>query len=78
MKAVFYFNSAQEVTLELLHSIKASFESRPIALIVEDSTQTEELSSEQKSILDNRMEEPETHCLSAEQSIDFLRKKYAL
>ncbi len=36
------------------------------------------LTEEQKEILEKRLSEPDDHYISAEQSIDFLKKKYGL
>lgn len=36
------------------------------------------LSDTQKEILNKRLSEPEDHYISAEQSIDYLKKKYGL
>ena len=77
MNTVFHLNSASDVSQEILDSIKLIFQTRPITIVVEDSI--EELpDAEQKAILDSRIQEPDQHYLSAENSIELLRKKYGL
>lgn len=78
MNTVYHLNSAQEVTPALLDSIKAAFQSRPITITVEDDSDSPELTAEQREILDTRLGEPDTHYISSEKSIAYLKEKYGL
>ncbi len=74
MKATYHFNSISELTSDVIESIKMSFNSKPFTIIVEDE---DELSSEQKSILDQRLEESTEDYLTDKQSIEQLKKSNA-
>lgn len=78
MQTTYHLTSAQEVTTELLDSIKAAFKSKPITIIVKEDDGIEELDKDLKDILDNRLQEDTTTYLSAEESIHQLNKKYGL
>ena len=77
MNTVFHLNSASDLSQEILDSIKLMFQTRPITIVVEDSLD-QIPDAEQKSMLDSRMQEPDEHYLSAEKSIELLKKKYGL
>ena len=76
MNTVFHLNSASDLSQEILDSIKLMFQSRPITIVVEDSLE-QNPDAEQKAILDSRMQEPDEHYLSAEKSIELLKKNMA-
>ncbi len=78
MYTTYHLTSAQEVNIELLEAIKATFKSKPITIIVEEDLGNPELSTKMKSVLDERLLEDEKTYLSAEDSIDQLNKKYGL
>ena len=78
MQKTFHFSSAQEVNAEILDAIKVAFKSRPITITVEEDENDYEITSEMKSVLDNRMQEDESTYLTAEESIRNLSKKYGL
>ena len=75
MYTTYHLRSAQDVSTDILDAIKATFKSKPITIIVEED---DELSSEMKAILDDRLKEAENTCLSVEQSIDQLNSRYGL
>jgi hypothetical protein len=77
MNTIFHLNSASDLSNEILESIKLMFKTRPITIVVEDSFE-QSPDAEQMAILDSRMQEPDEHYLSAEQSMEFLKKKYGL
>ena len=77
MNTVFHLNSASDLSQEILDSIKLMFQTRPITIVVEDRLD-QIPDAEQKSMLDSRMQEPDEHYLSAEKSIELLKKKYGL
>jgi len=76
MYTTYHLTSAQELNSDILDSIKATFKSKPITIIVEEDDF--ELTVEMKSVLDERLQEDEGTYLSAEESIDRLNKKYGL
>ena len=78
MNATFHLSSAQEVNTDLLDAIKAAFKSKPITIVVEEDHSDFELTSEIKAVLDNRLMEDESTYLTAEESINALRKKREL
>jgi hypothetical protein len=79
MHATYHLNSAQEATSDIIDSIKATFQSKPITIIVEeDDEEGYELTSEMKEILDDRLMEDESVYLSGDESIQKLREKYGV
>lgn len=77
MYTTYHLTSADELNNDLLEAIKATFKSGPIRIIVEKDEDFE-LSTEMKTVLDNRMKEEESTYLSAEESLNRLNKKYGL
>jgi hypothetical protein len=76
MYTTYHLASAQEVNSDILDSIKATFKSKPITIIVEEDDF--ELTVEMKAVLDKRLQEAKKTYLSAEDSINRLNKKYGL
>ena len=76
MYTTYHLNSAEEVNSDLLYSIKATFKSRPITIVVEEDDL--ELTPEMKEILDERLKENEKDYVSSEESIRQLNQKYGL
>ena len=74
----YHLNSAQEVNSDILDAIKATFKSKPITIIVEEDEDNIELSTDIKTVLDERLQEDESTYLSADASINLLNKKYGL
>jgi hypothetical protein len=78
MYTTYHLTSAQEINADILDSIKATFKSKPITIIVEEDEDDFELTTEMKVVLDERLEEDEKTYLTAEESINQLNKKYGL
>jgi hypothetical protein len=78
MYTTYHLTSAQEVSADILDSIKATFKSKPITIIVEEDEDNFELTSEMKTVLDGRLAEDEKTYIGAEDSINRLNKKYGL
>jgi hypothetical protein len=76
MYTTYHLSSAQEITSDILDSIKATFKSKPITIIVEEDDSNFELTAEQKTVLDERLQEDTDSYFSAEESIAQLNKKY--
>jgi len=78
MYTTYHLTSAQEVSTDILDAIKATFKSKAITIIVEEDENDFELSTEMKSVLDERLQEDEKTYLTSEESIKQLNKKYGL
>ena len=78
MHTTYYLESAQDVTTDLLDSIKATFKSKSITITVEETDCDEELTDEMKAILDERLLEDESTYMSAEDFFNELKERYGL
>ena len=78
MYTTYHLSSAQEVNNDILDSIKATFKSKPITIIVEEDEVDFEITTEEKSVLDGRLQEDETLYISSKDSIKRLYKKYGV
>ena len=86
MNTTYHFSSAQEISTDILDSIRAKFKSKPITIVVEESdveieNESEdeiELTNEMKSLLDNRLNEDVSTYITSEESIARLKSKYGL
>lgn len=78
MYTTYHLKSAQEVSTDILDAIKATFKSKPITIIVEEDDCDFELTTDMKTVLDDRLQEDESTYLTADESIDQLKKKYGL
>lgn len=78
MQATYHLSSPEELDQKLIDSIKIAFESNPISITIETKETESELTDEQKQILDERLEEDTSDYLSAEESINLLRKNYGV
>lgn len=67
MYTTYRLDSADEISMDLLLSIKQAYKSKPITITFEDEINVD-LTEEQKSELDRRLQNKEG-CLSAEESI---------
>ena len=76
MITTYHLSSAQDVSVDILDAIKATFKSKPITIIIEEDDF--DLSNEMIAILDDRINEDENTYLSAEESISKLKQKYGL
>ena len=78
MHTTYYLKSAQEVSTDLLDSIKATFKSKSITITVEEAYCDDELTDEMKAILDERLLKDEITYLTKDKLFDGLKKKYGL
>jgi len=78
MYATYHLSSVDEIDAEILQSIRSTFKSKPITIIVEEDEVSYELTAQEKSILDERLEEDVSDDLSAEESLDKLHQKYGI
>ncbi len=78
MYTTYHLTSAQEVNTDILDAIKATFKSKAITIIVEETEVDFELSAEMKTILEERLQEDESTYLTGEESIKQLNEKYGL
>ena len=78
MHTTYHLDSAQEVSTDLLDSIKATFKSKSIIITVREDDDCSELTDEMKAILDERLAEDESTYLTGDESIELLKRKYGL
>ncbi len=78
MHTTYYLESAQEVSTDLLDSIKATFKSKSITITVEEADCDDELTDEMKAILDERLAEDESTYLTRKELFDGLNEEYGL
>ena len=78
MHTTYYLDSAQDVSTDLLDSIKATFKSKSIIITVEEAYCEDELTDEMKAILDERLMEDESTYMSGEDFLKELKEKYKL
>lgn len=79
MQTSFHFNSAQDITTEMLEKIRSTYKAKPVTIIVEeDNSMFYSLSDEQKNILDNRLNESTADYISSAESIERLKRKNEL
>ena len=78
MYTTYHLESAQDVSTDLLDSIKATFKSKSITITVEETDCDTELTDEMKAILDERLLEDESTYITGDESIAQLKAKYGL
>ena len=78
MQTTYHLVSAQELSTEILDSIKEKFKSKPIIIIVKENEDDTELSIEMKSVLNDRLKEDEATYLTLDESMDRLKDKCGL
>ena len=78
MYTTYHLESAQDVSTDLLDSIKATFKSKSITITVEETDCDDELTDEMKAILDERLLEDESTDMSAEDFFNELKERYGL
>jgi hypothetical protein len=78
MYTTYHLPSAQDINSDILDAIKALFKSKPITIIVEEDDTDFELTTDMKTVLEERLLEDESTYLSAEESINQLNLKYGL
>ena len=78
MYTTYHLESAQDVSVDLLDSIKATFKSKSITITVEEADCDDELTDEMKAILDERLLEDESTDMSAEDFFNELKERYGL
>ena len=78
MYTTYHLESAQDVSTDLLDSIKATFKNKSITITVEETDCDTELTDEMKAILDERLAEDESNDMSAEDFLNELKERYGL
>ena len=78
MYTTYHLTSAQEANNDILDSIKATYKSKPITIVVEEEGVDFPLTADMKLVLDERIQENGKNYLSAEESINQLNKRYGL
>jgi hypothetical protein len=78
MYATYHLASAQEMTSDIIEAIKLTFKTKPITIIVEEDEENFDLSTDMKTVLDERLLEDDATFLTSEDSINQLKNKYGL
>jgi hypothetical protein len=78
MHTTYHLESAQEVSADLLDSIKATFKSKSITITVRENDDYPELTDEMKAILDERLAEDESTDMSGEDFLNELKERYGI
>lgn len=78
MTTTYHLSSAQDLNADILEAIKMAFQHKSITIVVQEDTANYELSEEEKSILDCRLNEEKGDYISDEQSIKKLSDKFGL
>ena len=78
MYTTYHLKSAQELSSDIVEAIKVAFKSKPITIIIEEDEDDFDLTSDLKTVLDERLQEDESTYISAEESIKQLNLKYGL
>ena len=78
MFTTYHLSSAQELSNEIIDTIKATYKNKAITIIVKEVEDNPILTDDQKSVLDERLQEDESTYLSSEESLKQLNKKHEL
>ena len=78
MHTTYHLTSAQELSSEILESIKATYKTKPITIIVEEDNSYPALTNDEKEILGERLKEDKHTYLTAEESVSQLKNKYGI
>ncbi len=76
MYTTYHLKSAQELSTDIVEAIKVAFKSKAITIIIEEDEDDFDLTSDLKTVLDERLQEDETTYISGEESIKQLNLKY--
>ncbi len=77
MYTTYHLTSAQDANTDILDAIKIAFKNKAITIIVEEKEDFE-LSTQMKTMLDERLAEDEKLYLTGNNSIKQLHKKYGI
>ena len=78
MSTTYHLSSAEELTMDIVEAIKATFKSKPITIIIEEDEDDFELSDAMKLKLDERLLEENPSYITSEESIRRLEEKYVM
>lgn len=78
MYTTYHLKSAQELSTDIVEAIKVAFKSKAITIIIEEDEDDFDLTSDLKTVLDERLQEDESTYISGEESIKQLNLKYGL
>ena len=76
MYTTYHLKSSQELSTDIVEAIKVAFKSKAITIIIEEDEDDFDLTSDLKSVLDERLQEDESTYISGEESIKQLNLKY--
>ena len=78
MSTTYHLSSAEELTMDIVEAIKATFKSKPITIIIEEDEADFELSDAMKLKLDVRLLEENPSYITSEESVRRLEEKYVM
>ncbi len=78
MYTTYHLKSAQELSTDIVEAIKVAFKSKAITIIIEEDEDDFNLTSDLKTVLDERLQEDESTYISGDESIKQLNLKYGL
>jgi hypothetical protein len=79
MYTSYHFTSAQEISSDLILSIKEAFKTKPITIIVEEEELIPEgMTTDMVEILEKRLKEDKDVYIDIALSLDHLRNRYGL
>lgn len=78
MYTTYHLTSAQELSTEILESIKATYKTKPTTIIVEEDNSYPSLKNEEKEILEERIKEDTDKYMTADESMSQLKNKYGI
>ena len=78
MSTTYHLSSAEELTMDIVEAIKATFKSKPITIIIEEDEDDFELSDAMKLKLDERLLEEKPSYITSEESVRRLEEKYVM
>ncbi len=76
MSAIYHLKSAQDINSDILDAIQITYKTKPITIIIEEDQN--DLSTEMKNILDDRLKDNEESYITSVESIAQINKKYGL
>ncbi len=78
MTTTYHLSSAQDLNKDIMEAIKMAFQNKAITIVVQEEAKNYELSDNEKSILDQRLNEDKSGYISGEESIKQLNEKFGL
>lgn len=79
MYTTYHFDSAEDISVDIIDSIKATYKTKAINIIIEEEVKVAfELSDEQKAILDERLFEDTSNYIPSKELFKSIAEKYGI